>query len=334
MAHASNFTIPARFNFRPYKASWVTCWAETVGWWEEPDRDTFFRPLAKRIGGPPPKSGDKVLVNIHVPSATMKPANTLGLSEMPGLEGLYGSTPPYTVEIDRTDIPPEVLQPRENIENTPDIAGREFVVLACPMPEFEKLFSLLKPDGPAKDAWEMQREFFDMEQDVSMLRRFLNRWGLWNGQRGYDAGYLGLSPPPEGMARMIHPRLGFALVIPHLLWEQREKYKSALAGKPRAWLGKSSHLSFNTIIEPPYFLVERSYCQDAIEATITIDHLSNVEFGICKRDDCRKLYERTTQQQRLYCSPECAHLANVRKLRAAKKMAQSKRKGAKQNAKR
>jgi hypothetical protein len=334
MAHASNFTISARFNFRPYKASWVTCWAETVGWWKEPEPGPVSvfgslppigNSLLKTIGVPA-KSGDRVLVRVDVPSAEELDG---GIAAM-----LSPSFPSYIIEINRADISPEVLQPRENIENTPDIAGREFVVLACPMPEFEKLFSLLKPDGPAKDAWEMQREFFDMEQDVSMLRRFLNRWGLWNGQRCYDAGYLGLTPPPKGMARMIHPPLGFALVIPHLLWEQRERYKSALAGKPRAWLGKTSHLSFSTINEPPYFLVERSYCQEAIEATITIDHLSNVEFGICKRDDCRKLFERTTRQERLYCSPECAHLANVRKLRAAKKQAQSKRKGAKQNAKR
>jgi hypothetical protein len=334
MAHASNFAIPARFNFRPYKASWGLSWAETVDWWKEPEpgpisikafgtlppvKNSFLTP----IGVPLVKSGDKVLVNVHIPSAKMKSANALELSGMLGLDGLYGLTQPYTVEINRADIPAEVLQPHENFQNTPDIAGREFVVLACPMPEFEQMFPSLNPEGPAKDAWGMQREFFEMEQDIIALRSFLNRWGLWNRQRGYHAGMI-MGPPP----------LGFALVIPHLLWKQREEYKSAKAGKPRAWLGKASHLSFSTIDEPPYFLVERSYCQEAIEAMISIDHLSNVEFGICKRDDCRKLYERITRQQRLYCSQECAHLVNVRKLRAAKKKAESKQKGAKHNAKR
>lgn len=298
---------------------------ETISWLKEPEPGPVSvfdslppigNSLHNPIGVPLSKSGDRVLVRVDVPTAEDLDSGVAAI--------LRPLNPSYIIEIDRTDIPTEVLQPHENILNTPDISGREFAVLACPMPEFEKLFSLLKPDGPARDAWVMQREFFDMEQDVSILRRFLNRWGLWNGQRGYTVGYLGQSSPPEGMAQRISPRLSFALVIPHLLWEQREKYKSALAGKPRAWLGKSSHLSFNTINEPPYFLVERSYCQDAIEATITIDHLSNVEFGICKRDDCRKLYERTTEQKRLYCCPECAHLANVRKLRAQKKKLESK----------
>jgi len=77
--------------------------------------------------------------------------------------------------------------------------------------------------------------------------------------------------------------------------------------------------------------VELSYCEDAIKATLTIDHLGNVKFGICKRHDCRKLFKRKTAQKRVYCTPECAHLANVRKLRKAK--AKSTVKGTKKNAK-
>jgi hypothetical protein len=266
----------------------------------------------KRIGVPLAKSGDRVLVRVDVPTAEELDGGVCAM-----LCPLY---PSYTIQINRADIPLEVLQPHENIHNTPDIAGREFVVLACPMRAFENVIPSVEPESVEKDAWKMRGEFFDLQEEIYELRGFLNRWGLWNWEHGYNTGIL-LDKYP------------FAIVLMHLLWEQREKYRKALAGKPRAWLGKASHLSFSTINEPPYFLVGRSYCQDAIEATITIDHLSNVEFGICKRDDCRRLYERTTQQKRLYCSPECAHLANVRKLRAQKKKTESKRKGVQSNAK-
>ena len=93
-------------------------------------------------------------------------------------------------------------------------------------------------------------------------------------------------------------------------------------------MGAFLNLTRNDV--PPYFFIETSHCEEGIEATITIDKLSNVNFGICKRGDCRKLFEFTTKQRRLYCTPHCAHLANVRKLREQKKKA---RKGRKSNAK-
>jgi len=63
----------------------------------------------------------------------------------------------------------------------------------------------------------------------------------------------------------------------------------------------------------PYFSIEASECDAAIRATITIDHLTNSTFGICKRTDSRRLVEFTTKQKRMYCTPDCAHLANLRK---------------------
>ena len=111
------------------------------------------------------------------------------------------------------------------------------------------------------------------------------------------------------------------LISPHRLWSLCDAYIKAAAGSPRSWLTSATPLSLKETDKIPYFIVERSYCEDAIKATITIDHLSKVKFGICKRHDCRKFFKRTTLQKRLYCSPECAHLANVRKLRKEKKKA-------------
>ena len=163
----------------------------------------------------------------------------------------------------------------------------------------------------------MRDEFLELEEQSYNLRYFLNRWGLWNPTRGYSA----------GMSNHPHP---FILAFPHLIWQQRRKYTRALTGPPGAWLKSANPLNFTQLDQPPYFLVERSYCQDAIEATITINKLADAKFGICKREDCGKLFTRRTDQTRFYCSPECAHLANVRKLRAEKKKSESKgRKNAK-----
>jgi hypothetical protein len=315
MAQPSNFAIPATFSFRPYRARWVVCRAEIVGWRAERIPPLGFNvtpvfapvpraePTALELEIARHRSRGKILVSVAVPS--------LKDGETEPSVGAMLSAPPYAVEMYCDEIPADVLSPHENRENTPDIAGREFYLLACVLPEFAEIFPKPIPGDVAKNAWSMRAEFFGLEEDSYAIVTFLNRWGLWNTGRGYITG-LG------------YPTFPFSLVFPQYLWEKRERYLSALAGTARAWLSSALPLTFSRIDKPPYFLVERFYCEDAIQATITIDHLSDVKFGICKRNDCRKLFQRVTQQKRLYCSPECAHLANVRKLRNKKKKAESK----------
>ena len=294
MTHAFNIEIPARFSFRPYSARWNVAWAKIIGWWEQPT-PFGFTPITE------PGGGDKVLVRVDVPDINR------GVAGM-----LYGSAPSYVVEIDRADIPADALQPHENRRNTPDIAGREFDVLACRKPESETFFPALKPEGIERDAWKMRDDFFNLAKETRALTRFLNRWGLWSHLRGYSVP-IGQNSP------------AFVLAFPHLLWEQRDHYRHALTHAPEAWLRAANHLSFSTLSQPPYFVVERFYCEDAIKATITIDHLSKVKFGICKLKDCRKLFQRKTRQKQLYCKPAHAHLANVRELRKNKKKAATKK---------
>lgn len=315
MAQSSNIEIPARFSFRPYSARWVVAQAQTIGWWEElklfGNIPPIGLPAIKPLKTALPHGGDKVLVRVHIGSAATPLGNAIGF-------WLGSPLNNYEVKIDRADIPADVLLPHENRRNTPDIAGREFVVLACQKPEFETFLLELKREDTERNAWKMREEFFELENEIWGLSRFLNRWGLWNYKRGYDAG-LG------------EKRHGFVLAFPHLLWEQREHYRRALTRTPRAWLSAENHLSFSTLSEPPYFIVERFYCEDAIKATITIDHLMNFKFGICKRPDCRKLFKRETQQKRLYCCQYCAHLESVRAQRreaARQRSKAAKRKGA------
>ncbi|MFZ0339885.1 MAG: hypothetical protein WAL45_17785, partial [Terracidiphilus sp.] len=180
MAQRSNIEIPAQFAFRPYRALWVASLAEIVDWTEVVDWEKKPGPnaLFKSISISTPRGGDRVQVRV---------TRAIDTSGMLGLGGLTASC---TVEIDRADIPTDVLLPHENRRNAPDISGREFDVLAYHSTEIETLFSslLLKPEDKEKDAWKMRDEFLTLEKGTWELGRFLSRWGLWNKARGYHVG--------------------------------------------------------------------------------------------------------------------------------------------------
>jgi hypothetical protein len=249
--------------------------------------------------GKPELSGERVIVRVSL----------LSENKLAMLTALYGTTSfeEYEVEINRACVPPDCINPHEDPVNSPDIADREFEALAFRLDPWDRPPSL-KPGGA--NAWDMRDEFFALEDDFHATRRFLNRWGLWDFQLLHEKESLRSLP--------------INLAFPYHLWTIRDTYIKAATGSPRAWLSTATPLSLKEAPTVPYHIVERSYCEDAIKATITIDHLSNVKFGICKRHDCRKFFKRTTAQKRLYCSPKCAHLANVRKLRNEKKKAESK----------
>jgi len=149
----------------------------------------------------------------------------------------------------------------------------------------------------------MRDELLHLPDDPSKLTAFLNRWGFWLSGSYFDFSSLNNSCP-------------FAVVFPHELYEAREMYRRALIGTAKDWLGAGNHLTLSSSDKPPYFSVKVSECNSAIRATITIDHLMNTTFGVCKRADCRKLFEFVTQQRRMYCTQYCAHIENVRKQRA------------------
>lgn len=318
MAHQSNISIPAQFSFQPFTAEWRYASAEILEWVEKPKlMAILFKP-----SDDPEKNWLRVRI---------------GASPYGGLDGLYGIdySPCHTVHMDRASIPPDVLLAHENHRNTPDVSGRWFTVLICQKPEFKDGYWVLKPGEVTKNAWIMRDEFLSLEADPDPVlgwdwsaRQFLNKWGIWESGRGFTEDWssrpIRLMPPSATLPEQKIDKPDFVLVIPHLLKGQQERYRKALLpSNARPWL-RSHPLNLDTADEFPFFRVRRSYCTDAINATITIDHLADVQFGICKRNDCRKLFERVTEQKRFYCSPECAHLANVRKLRAQKKKLESK----------
>lgn len=283
--------------------------AEIVGWSEPPSsyEEFMYLPLESEDGTQirfdSARSDDLVLLRLNVPSAS-----GVGFDAT----GIYPLAPSYTVEVRPSDIPAEVLKPHENRRNTPEIAGRKLAVLVCPMPGFELTRWAPKPEGVEKNGWKMRNEFLNLHRETEALRLFLNHWGLWDRGLGYEVSFLG------------HPH-GFAIQFPHLLWRRQEEYRCALTGRPHKWLSTTNPLFLSQIKEQPYFIVQKSYCEDAIRSTITIDHLSNAKFGICKLNDCRELYQRESRQKRLYCTEKHAHLASVRKNRAKNKKKKSNR---------
>ena len=318
MTHRDNISIPARFTFRPFKAEWIPVTAEIIGWHEEPrPQPGVWAPppigpvskskLAKPLLELEQSISNRVRVSVDVPTP----------QELEAFCGAMLWASSYEIEIDHANIPGGVLSANEKRANSSNraIEGRQFDVLACPLPEFESSLFQLKPEGTVKDAWRMRDEFFKLEEETWALSLFLSRWGLWDYKRGYHPAGVAYGPKAEP----------FVLVFPHLVWERREQFRRALAGKSHTWLSTARPLSLTTANEPPYFSVAQNCCEEAIEATITIDLLNKAKFGICKRPDCRNLFQRKTRQKRFYCSPKCAHLANVRKLRAEQKKVEPKR---------
>jgi hypothetical protein len=251
----------------------------------------------------------------------------------------------YSAVLDRASVPPDVLEAHENYSNTPDISGRYFRVLTCQKPEFKDLLWALKPGEVTKNAWIMRDEFLSLDADPDpklgwdwSAQQFLNKWGLWGFSQVHvndwdPASYLAMatllqSTKGESIYKLNKP--GLVMVIPHLLKGQQEKYRKALLpNNARPWL-RSHPLSLDVADEFPYFRIRRSYCSDAIDTTITIDHLAERQFGICKR--CHKVFEKETRHKKNYCSERCFNAAGVQRWREKQRIAT--KKGAKQNAKR
>jgi hypothetical protein len=119
------------------------------------------------------------------------------------------------------------------------------------------------------------------------------------------------------------------VAVPHLLKKQQEDYRKAiLPAKANSWL-RSHPPRLDTAEEFPFFRVRASYCVNAIEATITIDHLSGIKHGICER--CHNVFEKEKKYRMSYCSRSCASAASVERFRNRQR--KDLKKGAKRNAK-
>jgi hypothetical protein len=61
---------------------------------------------------------------------------------------------------------------------------------------------------------------------------------------------------------------------------------------------------------------------DALRVSIFLSRKSAFRWSRCARKGCNELFEQTTRRQKLYCSPECAHLQAVNDYNSRQKKAQ------------
>jgi hypothetical protein len=319
--HRTNFEIPAQFSFKPYSADWRLVSAEIVDWVEAPR-------LMMALVQEDPREKTWLRVRLEMPDSH---ENTLG-----ALYGL-GDYRSYMVQLDRCGIPPDVLPAHENNRNAPDVSGRLFQVLICEKPEFKEIGWSLKHGGVTKNAWIMRDEFLNLEADSELgwdwsARQFLNKWGIWEYDNGYvkdrsSAALRMLAPSKIAPVQKIE-RPGFIVVLPHRLKEQQAKYRKALLpSNVRPWL-RSHPLSLDAADGFPFYRVLSSICKGAIETTITIDHLAERQFGICKR--CHKVFQKETRHKKKYCSERCFNAAGIQRWREKQRKL---RKGNSRNAK-
>jgi hypothetical protein len=67
---------------------------------------------------------------------------------------------------------------------------------------------------------------------------------------------------------------------------------------------------------PPVFVHETYAGIEACCAQVFFEKLSGVEFRWCARADCGAMFRKETGHDKIYCTPDCAHLAAVRASRA------------------
>ena len=289
MTRQYNIEIPARFVFRPFAAKWVQGTVELLDWTSLDAVDMVFHshdPQTRRGVAVP----DLVEAILRFPSVIGAAADSPSKV-----------TQQHSLKLLRTSLPPGLISHWENPSPKSDISGRRFEVLVYVDPKIRDMLWRPVPGNSVKNPWEMRDEFVNLPHDIRNLQKFLDRWGVWERGVGYEVGF---SDTP----------VGCLIIYPHVLWDLQLEFRNALTSSSRRWLSKAS-LFLKKLSVPPYFTVEESFCASAIRATITLDHLGRARFGICKRHDCRRLFERISKQKRIYCGHACAHVANMREQR-------------------
>lgn len=175
--------------------------------------------------------------------------------------------------------------------------------------EYLRAEALEDQEERLRDAWQMQREFFAMREDCADLIRFLNKWGYWGDEEEL----------PLSMA-------GRTVQSPTSIWTERRVYGEILSRGAEAWLNTyGSLLALESRKKFPFFSSVHRDCRSALRATITFDILAKVEFRVCTREDCETIFSlksdgnKRPRSDKRYCSPECSHLALVRRGREAAK---------------
>jgi hypothetical protein len=89
-------------------------------------------------------------------------------------------------------------------------------------------------------------------------------------------------------------------------------------------------LRWDTI--PFTFVHETDMGIEACCAQVFFEKLSGVEFRWCTRPDCNEMFRKETGHDKIYCSPECAHIMAVRANRSRANTKNARKKGSRRRA--
>ena len=167
------------------------------------------------------------------------------------------------------------------------------------------------------DPWAMRDEFLKLDESATALAAFLNRWGTW--------GTFSLLIERLSGTRMLKRLTGEEypqFLHPYTVWRERKTYRDGMLGSSASWLSTRATLGLtHRRAEFPYLGIVAATCRQAIETTITLDHLRKVRSRVCARVDCNNIFPVDSDHGKIYCQQYCGHLVSVRNGRAATKKA-------------
>lgn len=163
------------------------------------------------------------------------------------------------------------------------------------------------------DPWEVRRAFLAMSTEKQIID-FLNQTGRF----AFDSGPTGL----WGFDDMRE----WQNIIKHLLKQHSSNWHESLPGRVAdqrklLLLNIATRLPINFLWEGkhPRGVITTTTTLSAILATVFLDRLRGAKIKFCARPDCKKEFRVVSTHKRYYCTPYCAHLESLRRLRAQRK---------------
>jgi hypothetical protein len=207
------------------------------------------------------------------------------------------------------------------------------------------------------DPWELRKRFLNLPLSQDALLAFLNDTGIWDvtgsgekdirefahWQRLIGEMMLG----PKGYRNLVEIKLseigqvqqswGFGheskiqvtLSLSKLLtWEEALSDQS-LSGLARQFEFPRIDVGPLGTAKREFAVAETDTTLDALLASVHLDCIRGAKFRRCARRDCPegdRIFEVKSKHVRKYCSPYCAHLVSLRRIRAGKRRSEYGRK--------
>ncbi len=205
----------------------------------------------------------------------------------------------------QTRITLPILLEHHESPATTELANRHEYFRERKPAQYRMVRSAHNPRGPF-DPWQLRADFLNWP--LEYWEGFIEMAGNFGTCRISEEDFA------EWQALIRH-----ALVQPPSKWR---KLEAKFDPRKVRELSKPLPISFGWDEDVPSARITLSGTLQTIIATIQIELLQGAQFRVCARPDCHSAPFKLESHQKIYCSPECAHLAAVRasrKRQAARK---------------